>query len=522
MGRIFTFSSLFAVICLSLLAATQTNAQRYSGRATAVKTTVGVPGVNTLTTAVNDTGELPSAGGTITLTSASASIADANLTAGTSSSTTTGGTPAETSHSETSVANLNFTILGNIITATAVSTQTDCSCPDQTCAGSTTITGLTLNGSAVTVTGAANQTILLTGLLGTTVGTLVINEQIHGAGSITVNGLHVNVTDSITGIETNIIVASSHSDIICVISASDTFYSGRAYGIGSTVTTEDILLGTGSVTTLVADTGPLPGSGGSIGPVLVAGATLPGLLTSGTLSSSTSGGISGGLRVSDSSSSVQTLNVTVGAFTITATVLTSETHCQCAIGSTTSTCTGGAVITDLLITAPIGGTITGTINSTPNNTIILSVSGIAVATIITNEQIPVSPTDTGSITVNALHIITETSVKGVSTTTTDTIIASSHSDIDCGTFGTTAALASVSGRVLDPQNLGVSGAIVTLTNSRGDVLSARTNSFGYFRFDDVAVGLTYIGQVESKFYRFSSHLVTVEDELTGLNFIAEK
>ncbi|MGI8811751.1 MAG: choice-of-anchor P family protein [Pyrinomonadaceae bacterium] len=524
-GRIFTIFGLFAAICLSLLAATETSAQRYSGRATAIKTTVGVPLTNPLTTAINDTGELPSAGGDIQLASASTTIAGAALTAGASSSRTRGGTNA--SHSETSVANLNFSVLGNTITATAVSTVTDCSCPAGTCTGSTMITGLTLNGSSVTVDGTASQTILLSGPLGTQVGTLVINEQIDGTGSKTVNGLHVRVTDSTTGIVTDVVVASSHSDIICAPLATANFYSGRAYGIGSTVTTNDILLGRSSVATLVADTGPLPRSGGSIGPVVVAGAAIPGVATSGTLTTNTSGGISGGNRVSDSSANVQNLNATVAGFRITATVLNSETHCSCALGGTTSTCTGGAVITNLLITTPLNGRVTGTVTANPNSTVTLEVLDpitmqfVVVATLIFNEQIPVSPTTGGSITVNALHIITSTNVPAVSTSTTDTVIASSHSDIECGTISPSAGVVSVSGQVLSSERRPVSRAIVTLTNGDGDVLTAMTNPFGYFRFDDVAVGQTYVADISAKRYLFAPQAITINDELTGVTFVAQ-
>src|SRR5215210_4341237 len=94
---------LFALVAVAmpLFAATQAIAQRYSGRASAVRTIVGAPLINPVITVVNDTGELASAGGNITLASANASIANANLTAGASSSSTRGGTPVGTSHSET-------------------------------------------------------------------------------------------------------------------------------------------------------------------------------------------------------------------------------------------------------------------------------------------------------------------------------------------------------------------------------------------------------------------------------------
>ncbi len=515
------------MMCLSLLVSTQANAQRYSGRATAIKTTVGNPLTNPLTTAINDTGELPSAGGNINLTSNSTVILSGALTAGTSTSRTRGGALGgnpNASHSEASVANLNFSVLGNTITATAVSTVTDCSCPTGTCTGSTTIAGLTLNGSSVTVTGSANQTIdlRLGGLItGAIVGTLVINEQIDGAGSKTVNGLHIRVTDSITGIATDVVIASSHSDIICNPAAADNFYSGRAYGIGSTVTVNDLILGTtSSVETIVADTGPLPGSGGSIGPVIVAGANIPSVATSGTLTSNTSGGISGGIRRSDSSAEVQNLNVTVAGFVITATVLNSQTVCTCALGGTTSTCSGGAVITNLNILAPALATVVVTGAGSPNETRTYSILGVVVLTIILNEQIPESPTTTGSITVNALHIITSTNVPLISTSTTDTVIASSHSDIVCGTIGPSASTVSVSGQVTNGFGRGLMRAMIVVTDPlNGDVRTTNSNAFGNYQIEGLRAGGFYVIHVRAKGYEFDPISFVLTDDLSGLDLV---
>ncbi|MEP6788652.1 MAG: carboxypeptidase regulatory-like domain-containing protein, partial [Acidobacteriota bacterium] len=150
------------------------------------------------------------------------------------------------------------------------------------------------------------------------------------------------------------------------------------------------------------------------------------------------------------------------------------------------------------------------------------VAGIAVATIITNQQIPPSPTPTGSITVNALHIITGTSIPGVSTSTTDTIIASSHSDIVCATVTPTAAEVTVSGRVLSSDGRGLRNAVVTLTGPTGVQYSATTSALGSFRIDNVPAGTTYVAQVRSKLFRFSSQLVSVEDNVTDLNFTAQE
>ncbi len=514
--------TLLAFLTLSTLSATQAEAQRYSGRASAIRTTVGIPLVSPITTAVNDTNELPSTGGSIALTSASASIAGAALTAGTTSSETSGGAGA--SHSETSVANLNFTVLGNLITATTIATETDCSCPSEVCTGSTTIVGLMLNGSAVIIDGTASQTINLFGPLGGIVGTLIINEQIPespASGSIIVNALHLNVTDSIIGTSTDVVIASSHSDIDCAIAINDNFYSGRAYGIGNVVTNQIVLLGDSSVGLFVADTGPLPAAGGNIGPVTVAGAAIPGVATSGTLTASTSGGFVGPLRVSDSSANVEDLAVTVAGFGITAAVLNSQTHCQCVLGAGgTSSCTGGSQIVRLRITTPLGGTVTGTITGAANETIELRVLGVLVATVIFNEQIPTSPTTGGTITVNALHVRTTETVLNVSTTNTDTIVASSHSDIVCGLLGPSAASVDISGRVMAGSRP-INRARVTLSSPTGQSFSAVTNSLGYFTVAGVRAGRTYLVDISAKGRTFETQTLRVNDELTGLIFMME-
>ena len=85
----------------------------------------------------------------------------------------------------------------------------------------------------------------------------------------------------------------------------------------------------------------------------------------------------------------------------------------------------------------------------------------------------------------------------------------------------TAASVSVSGRVLTNNGRGLMNATVTLTNANGITRTARTSTFGYFRFDDVEAGQTYIFSVSSKRYTFASQVVTVTDDLTELNFTAQ-
>ncbi len=84
----------------------------------------------------------------------------------------------------------------------------------------------------------------------------------------------------------------------------------------------------------------------------------------------------------------------------------------------------------------------------------------------------------------------------------------------------TAASVSVSGRVLIG-NRGLLNATVTLTDQNGNARAARTTPFGYFRFDNIETGQTYIVTVQAKRFQFAPQIVTVNEELTKLNFYSQ-
>src|SRR5215510_14727408 len=135
--------------------------QTYSGEAAGIKSTVIVAGLPGPTTAVTDTGPLPAACGTVNLSSASANVPNI-LTAGASTVSTSG--TGTTSQSTASVAGLNIAPAGIasslFVTADAVSSTTNCTCPTATCTGSSTITNLQIGGVAVTADGSDNQTVV--------------------------------------------------------------------------------------------------------------------------------------------------------------------------------------------------------------------------------------------------------------------------------------------------------------------------------------------------------------------------
>ncbi len=86
----------------------------------------------------------------------------------------------------------------------------------------------------------------------------------------------------------------------------------------------------------------------------------------------------------------------------------------------------------------------------------------------------------------------------------------------------TAASVSVGGRVLTSGGRGIARARVSITNQSGETRTAISNLFGYFRFDDVEAGQTYIIGVRSKRYQFANptQVVFVSDEITDLIFNA--
>lgn len=84
----------------------------------------------------------------------------------------------------------------------------------------------------------------------------------------------------------------------------------------------------------------------------------------------------------------------------------------------------------------------------------------------------------------------------------------------------TAANVSVSGRVLTADGRGLRNAVVTITDSNGNIRSYKTTSFGYYRFDEIEAGETYVIRVLSKQFTFDPRIISVNDEITELNLIA--
>jgi hypothetical protein len=87
-------------------------------------------------------------------------------------------------------------------------------------------------------------------------------------------------------------------------------------------------------------------------------------------------------------------------------------------------------------------------------------------------------------------------------------------------FIPTAATVSVAGQVLNSHGRPVFGATVSVTDLNGYTRTTRTNPLGYYRFEELQVGETYIFNVVSKRYQFDAQAINVTEELTELNFVA--
>jgi hypothetical protein len=90
-------------------------------------------------------------------------------------------------------------------------------------------------------------------------------------------------------------------------------------------------------------------------------------------------------------------------------------------------------------------------------------------------------------------------------------------------FAPTAAMATVSGRILTADGRGIRNVSVMMTGASGETRMAFSSSFGYFTFENVTVGEVYILSVRAKQFQFSqsSQTISVLEDLTGINFIAD-
>ena len=200
----FVPSLLTLVLVLVATTASRSTAQSvtYSGRAYGAQVKIVNPQPNILL--FSDTGNLPPQGGSLSA-SLLTILLGSTLSSATISANTQGASGVATSsaHQENVVA---FSGQPAQVTATVVESHSRATCGGVS--GSSIVTGLTFGGSAVTVSGQPNQTVMIAN-----VATLIINEQIVASSTdITVNALHLFL-----GTGEEVILSSAHSDVSCIV-----------------------------------------------------------------------------------------------------------------------------------------------------------------------------------------------------------------------------------------------------------------------------------------------------------------
>ena len=88
----------------------------------------------------------------------------------------------------------------------------------------------------------------------------------------------------------------------------------------------------------------------------------------------------------------------------------------------------------------------------------------------------------------------------------------------------TAASVAVTGRITTADNRPIINVRITLTNSSGETRFAQTGFSGFYRFENVPAGQTYVLTVYSKRFVFAapSRILNVTEEVNDINFVAER
>ncbi|HLM59487.1 MAG TPA: lamin tail domain-containing protein, partial [Pyrinomonadaceae bacterium] len=140
--------------------------------------------------------------------------------------------------------------------------------------------------------------------------------------------------------------------------------------------------------------------------------------------------------------------------------------------------------------------------------------------IVTYRVIIANPIPVGATQISSLGSISGTNFAGSVTDDPSTPAANDATVTPIG-FAPTAAWVSISGTVMMPQNLGLTNALVTLTDMQGNSRTFRTGRLGSFRFTNVTAGETYILTVSSKRYTYAPQVITVNEDLTEVNFMPQ-
>jgi hypothetical protein len=154
-----------------------------------------------LTTTIAGTGNLPSTGGELSNEVLTVSVPGV-LTGGVAHASTIG--LGNHTDSSSSLSGLSLEVGEVVLTADFIESKASAAIANGEAAtsGGSTLVNLVIAGQAITISGFPNQTVLVPG------GKVVINETLQSAGAITVNALHISLTDI-----ADLVLGSSHAAV---------------------------------------------------------------------------------------------------------------------------------------------------------------------------------------------------------------------------------------------------------------------------------------------------------------------
>lgn len=82
----------------------------------------------------------------------------------------------------------------------------------------------------------------------------------------------------------------------------------------------------------------------------------------------------------------------------------------------------------------------------------------------------------------------------------------------------TAAGVEISGRITGSPDNGITNAQVSLTDQNGQIKIVKANQLGYFAFENIAAGETYVINVKHKNYIFAPQIITANEDVRNLSF----
>ncbi len=142
-------------------------------------------------------------------------------------------------------------------------------------------------------------------------------------------------------------------------------------------------------------------------------------------------------------------------------------------------------------------------------------SGVSQALTVKFDVATTAPSGATPLTFN------DTPVQRQVRDTANALVASTFTDGFVNILAPNASGVPVVRTVMSDTGRPIANTRVTLTNSEGFMWFAISNPFGHFRFDDIPSGTTYVLNGSAKRFAFAPQTLSVTDQVTNVNLIAE-